>query len=50
MFCMLKTKKIYPVYVLKQNYFSKHNSNCEKQVILLMILNRENLLHYLAAK
>ena len=30
---MLKKKKIYPPYV------SKHNSNCEKQVILLMISN-----------
>ena len=28
-------KKIYPAYV------SKHNSNCEKQVTLLMIPNRE---------
>ena len=34
MFCMLK-KKIYPAYV------SKNNSNREKQVILLMIPNRE---------
>ena len=33
MFCMLKKEKIYPAYV------SKHNSNCEKQVILLMIPN-----------
>ena len=33
MFCMLKN--IYPVYV------SKHNSNCEKQVILLIIPNRK---------
>ena len=30
---MLKKKKIYP------GYASKHNSNCEKQVILLMISN-----------
>ena len=30
MFSMLKNKKIYPAYV------SKHNRNCEKQVILLM--------------
>ena len=30
-----KKEKIYPSYV------SKHNSNCEKQVILLMILNGE---------
>ena len=29
----LKKEKIYPAYV------SKHNSNCEKQVILLMIPN-----------
>ena len=35
MFCMLKKKKIYPAYV------SKHNSNHEKQVILLMIANGE---------
>ena len=33
MFCMLKKEKIYPAYV------SKHNSNCEKQVIFLMIPN-----------
>ena len=33
MFCMLKKKKIYLAYV------SKHNSNCEKQVILLIIPN-----------
>ena len=32
---MLKRKNIYPAYV------SKHNSNCEKQVILFMILNEE---------
>ena len=35
MFCMLKQKKRYPAYV------SKHSSNCEKQVILLMIQNGE---------
>ena len=35
MFCMLKQKKIYPAY------FSKHKSNHEKQVILLMISNGE---------
>ena len=35
MFCILKKKKLYPAYV------SKHNSNCEKQVILLIIPNRE---------
>ena len=33
MFCMLKKKKIYLAYV------SKHNSNREKQVILLIIPN-----------
>ena len=42
MFCLLKIY-IYPAYV------SKHNSNCEKQVILLMILNGEGR-HYLAVK
>ena len=36
-------KKIYPSYV------SKHNSNCEKQVILLLIPNREGW-YYLAVK
>ena len=36
MFCMLKKKKIYPAYV------SKHNSNREKQVIILMIPNEES--------
>ena len=35
MCCMLKKKKIYPAYV------SKNNSNGEKQVIHLMISNRE---------
>ena len=35
MFCMVKKKKIYPAYV------SKHNSNRQKQVIFLMISNRE---------
>ena len=53
MFCMLKKKKIYPAYV------SKHNSNREKQVILLMISNGEireakskgrGQWHYLAVK
>ena len=38
-----KKEKIYPAYVLK------HNSNCEKQVILLMIPNGEGS-HYLAIK
>ena len=41
---MLKKKKIYPAYV------SKHNSNREKQVILLMISNEEKQCHYLAVK
>ena len=36
--------KIHPAYV------SKQNSNCETQVILLMIANREKLWHYLAVK
>ena len=40
---MLKNKKIYPAYV------SKHNSNCKKQVILLMIRNGEKW-HYLTVK
>ena len=40
---MLKKKKIYPAYVLK------HNSSREKQVILLMIPNKEKW-HYLAVK
>ena len=40
---MLKRKKIYPAYV------SKHNSNHEKQVNLLMIPNGEGW-HYLAVK
>ena len=38
-----KKEKIHPVYV------SKHNPNCEKQVILLMISNGEGW-HYLAVK
>ena len=38
-----KKEKIYPAYV------SKHNSNREKQVILLVIANRERRRwHYLA--
>ena len=41
MSCM--REKLNPVYV------SKHNSNREKQVILLMIPNEEKL-HYLAVK
>ena len=40
MFCMLK-KKIYPAYA------STHNSNSEKQVILVVILHREGW-HYIA--
>ena len=44
MFYMLKKKKIYPAYV------SKHNSNREEQVILLMISNREKIRYYLAVK
>ena len=32
-----KKEKIYPFYI------SKHHSNCEKQVILLIISNRETL-------
>ena len=43
MFCILKDKKINPAYV------SRHNSNSEKQVILLMIPNGEGL-HYLVVK
>ena len=43
MFYMLKKKKIYPAFV------SKHNSNREKQVILLMIPNGEGL-HYITVK
>ena len=42
MFCMLKKTK-YPPYI------SKHNSNREKQVTLLMISNGEKW-HYLAVK
>ena len=39
-----KKEKIHPVHV------SKHNSNCKKQVILLMIPNGEKIQHYLAVK
>ena len=39
-----KKEKIHPASV------SKHNSNREKQVILLIISNREKLWHYLAVK
>ena len=35
MFCMLEKESIYPAYV------SKHHSNREKQVILLMITKGE---------
>ena len=35
MFCVLTIKKLYTAYV------SKHNSNREKQAVLLMIPNRE---------
>ena len=35
-----KKGRIYPAYI------SKHNSNCKKQVIILMIPNREGL-HYI---
>ena len=34
-----KKEEIYPPYILK------HNSNCQKQVILLMISNGEGLQH-----
>ena len=44
MFCILKKEKISPAYV------SKHNSNHEKQILLLMILNRQGWWHYLAVK
>ena len=43
MFCMPKMKKIYPAYI------SKHNWNCKKQIILLMITNGEGW-HYLEVK
>ena len=43
MFCIPKKKKKNSVYV------SKHNWNCEKQVILLMIPNGKKW-HYLAVK
>ena len=44
MFCLLEKKKIYPAYV------SKHNSNDEKQVILLMIPNGEGWNYHAAKK
>ena len=40
-FCMLKKKKY--ILLMFQSYVSKHYSNCEKQVILLMISNGEKL-------
>ena len=49
MLYMVHEENMYPVYVLK------YNSNCEKQVFLLMILNgqkwydleiKKNYLHY----
>ena len=43
MFCVLKKTKIYPTYV------SKHSSDREKQVFLLMIPNGEGW-HYIAVK
>ena len=43
MFCILKKKKRKPAYV------SKHDSNCDKQVILLMIPNGE-VWHYVAVR
>ena len=46
MFCLLKKKKIYLAYA----YVFKNNSNCEKQVIVLMISNEEKQWHYLAVK
>ena len=42
MFCMLKRKNI-------TSLLSNNNSNCEKQVLLLMIQNGEGW-HYLAVK
>ena len=39
-----KKEKIYPAY------FLKHNSNREKQVIILITSNGEKLWHYLAIK
>ena len=45
-FCILKKTEIWP------DYISKINLNCEKQIILLMILDqeKEGLWHYLAVK
>ena len=39
-----KREKIYPAFA------SKHNSNREKQAIILMISNGEKISHYLAVK
>ena len=39
-----KREKIYPAFA------SKHNSNREKQAIILMISNGEKMSHYLAVK
>ena len=47
MFCMLK--KIYIYIYIYPAYVSKHNSDHEKQVILLMIANGEGW-YYLAVK
>ena len=43
MFCMLKKPQMHPTYVLK------YNSNRDKQVIILIILNREGW-HYLETR
>ena len=45
-FCVLKKKKTCSAYI------SKINSNCEKQITLLMITNeeKEGLWHYIAVK
>ena len=50
-FCIRKRWFLYVLYAKKEKiypfYVSKHNSNYEKQVILLMIPNEERC-HYLA--
>ena len=38
------------LYAKKPDYVSKHNSNREKEIILLMISNGETQWHYLAVK
>ena len=43
MLCMLKNKKVYPACV------SKHSTNCEKYIILLMIPKEERW-HYLTVR